>query len=226
MRTERIGARSKFGLSGRLAKLYYMVDQAKLESTLDRLAMPQHAESDESAIVRKVQSGDKDEFRHLVLRYKDMVYALVLRQVGRHDLAEEIAQDVFVRAFLHIRKFRFEAKFSTWLTRITLNQTHSYFSSKRFRQQCSTESFDQTTHDMSDSDQSKDLEEEKEHAHLMQSFRNALGMLKPKFREVLVLCGLEGKSYQEAAEVLAVPVGTIRSRLNKARLLVKEKLDE
>ena len=60
---------------------------------------------------------------------------------------------------------------------------------------------------------------------MLESFRQALSYLKPKFRDVLVLCGMEGRSYQDAADILSIPIGTVRSRLNKARLLIKDKLD-
>ncbi|MCO6430266.1 MAG: sigma-70 family RNA polymerase sigma factor [Deltaproteobacteria bacterium] len=179
---------------------------------------------EEAALIRAVQRGSQEEYRVLVMRYKDMVFNLIKRQVGQHHVAEDIAQEVFVRAYFGIKKFRLDSKFSTWLTRIALNQTNSYFSTKRYKQQSRTESFDGKLHEMSDIEKKAETEEEAEKNAMLATFREALGCLKPKFRDVLVLCGLEGRSYQEAAEILGVPVGTIRSRLNKARLLVKDEI--
>jgi len=203
----------------------YGVEHADLESALKKSFDSDGLADGELTIIKRVQAGSKDDFRELVLAHKDMIFSLILRQVGAHHVAEELTQEVFVKAFLNIKRFRQEAKFSTWLTRIALNHTNSYFTSKKFRQQRLTESFDHTVHDMSDTERSKEGEKERENEELLASFRSALSYLKPKFRDVLVLCGLEGRSYQDAADILAIPIGTVRSRLNKARLLIKERLD-
>lgn len=176
----------------------------------------------EALVVRSVQAGNKESFRILVMRYKDLVYAMIMRQVADHAAAEEISQDVFVKAFLNIGKFRLESKFSTWLTRIALNETSSYFSSKKFKQQKLSESFDAVKHDIGDGESRESMEEEARHNLLLKTFRAGLAGLKPRFRDVLVLCGLEGKTYEEAAAILEIPVGTVRSRLNKARHLIKQ----
>lgn len=179
-------------------------------------AKPDQPHSDE-ALIGAVLSGDKEQFRPLVTRYKDMVFSMIMRQVGDPALAEEIAQETFLKAYLSLRSFRFEARFSTWLVRIALNQTSSYFASRRFKEKQRTETFDPLLHDSACSAPGAENEEEK----LISRLQTALKGLKRKFREVLVLCALEGKSYEEAAQILKVPVGTVRSRLNKARLLLQ-----
>jgi RNA polymerase sigma-70 factor (ECF subfamily) len=175
--------------------------------------------SDEQ-LIAAVLAGERDAFGLLVERHKQMLFALILRQVRQASLAEELSQESFVKAYLGLKSFRGKARFSTWLTRIGLNQVSSYFNSARFKQQRLQESFELERHEMS-SDQQEDclLQERKN-----QAFRIALAKLKPKFREVIVLCGLEGKSYEEAAQVLEVPIGTIRSRLNTARLQLQESI--
>ncbi|MBN8548689.1 MAG: sigma-70 family RNA polymerase sigma factor [Deltaproteobacteria bacterium] len=172
----------------------------------------------ESAIIQRVLKGERDEFRHLIDRHKNMVFAMLMRQVGNHSVAEDLAQETFCRAYQHLKKFRFESSFSTWLTRIALNQAGTYFSSRKFKESKRTESFDVQTHDMG----SSDIQHSQERKEIFAALRSALGELSPKLREVLVLCAFEGKSYEEAAEVLTVPVGTVRSRLNAARLEVKK----
>ena len=155
----------------------------------------------------------------LIERHQNLVFGMIMRQVGDRVLAEELAHECFVRAYKHLAKVRAEANFSTWLTRIALNVTSSYFTSRRYREALRSESFDVRLHDRGqDSDPSPAAET------MLNSFRQALANLKPKFREVLTLCALEGKSYEDAAQVLAIPVGTVRSRLNKARLLLKAEL--
>ncbi|MBX7142900.1 MAG: RNA polymerase sigma factor [Oligoflexia bacterium] len=169
---------------------------------------------DEHSIVRRVIAGERDEFRQLIDKYKQRIFAMVLRQVGSRQCAEDLTQDIFVNAYQHLKHFRFESTFGTWLIRITLNEMSSYFSSKRYRQDRQTESFDPAIHtSMSAPDKS--------HDELMRAFRQALSALSPKLRDVISLCALEGMSYEDAAKTLALPVGTIRSRLNAARLKLK-----
>lgn len=172
----------------------------------------------ESDIIARVLKGERDEFRHLIDRHKNMVFAMLMRQVGNHSIAEDLAQETFCRAYQHLKKFRNESSFSTWLTRIALNQASSYFTSRKFKESRKTDSFDVQTHDMS----SSETRQPHERKEIFAAFRNALAELSPKLRDVLVLCAFEGKSYEEAAEVLTVPVGTVRSRLNAARLEVKK----
>jgi RNA polymerase sigma-70 factor (ECF subfamily) len=92
---------------------------------------------------------------------------------------------------------------------------NSYFSSRAYKERQRTESFPPVHHDAAGSASS-------EWASDVEQFRKLIGILNPKLRDVLVLCGLEGRSYEEAAALLAIPIGTVRSRLNKARLVLKE----
>ena len=93
-----------------------------------------HDDTSDEELIRLVVRGEKDEFRHLVRRYQDQVYAMILRSVGDDAIARELAQEAFLKAFLNLKSFRFESAFSTWLIRIALNQSHSYFSSRRFKE--------------------------------------------------------------------------------------------
>ena len=171
----------------------------------------------DTEIIKQVLSGNRDEFRHLVLKYQNSIFSLVCRQVGDRSIAEELAQEIFVRAYTNLSKFRFEAAFATWLTRIALNHTNSYLSSKRHRQRLKSESFDQGNHDRG----SEVSMEQRDTENKIGEFRKALARLTPKLRDTITLCGLEGKSYEDAAQVLGIPIGTVRSRLNKARLILK-----
>ena len=175
---------------------------------------------EEQETIRKVQSGDKDEFRHLVACYQNLVLAMILRQVGIRAVAQDLAQEVFVRAYFSINKFRSDSSFSTWITRIALNQTSSYFSSKKYKTQKLTESFDTKRHDIGDQEVNMNNEQKEQQNILIKNFHVALASIPPIFRDALALCALEEKSYQEAAQILEIPIGTVRSRLNKARLLL------
>lgn len=178
--------------------------------------------SSDTALIKMIMQGDRDQYRHLVMRYKDQVFAIISRQVSDRNIAEELTQETFVKAYLNLSRFRGEASFATWISRIAINHASSYFSSRRQAERQITESLDPDKHQVESEDQSSQHESKQ----LIELFQTALEDLKPKLREVVVLCSLEGKSYQEAAEILQVPVGTVRSRLNKARLLLKEAMPD
>ncbi len=170
-------------------------------------------------LIRRVLGGKTDDFSVLVERYQSMVFGIIMRQVQSRDIADEIAQETFIKAYKNLSGFRSKAKFSTWLIRIALNQTSNFFSSKRFKESERTVTLDVTKHDHA-------RENADEQSARETHFLKALGALAPKFRDVLTLCGYEGKSYEEAAVILEVPVGTIRSRLNRARLMLKRQIEQ
>jgi RNA polymerase sigma-70 factor (ECF subfamily) len=176
--------------------------------------------NEEQSLIRAIATGEKDKFRYVIAEHKDLIFRLIMKQVGDAAIADELAQEVFVKGYFGIKKFKGNAKLSTWLTRIALNETNNYFVSKRFKDKKRSEEFDVEKHG-GQYDAAKE-EQEKEATYRDSLLRAALAKLKSPFRETLTLCGLEGKSYEEASEILEVPVGTVRSRLNKARLLLKE----
>jgi RNA polymerase sigma factor (sigma-70 family) len=163
----------------------------------------------ESEIIKRVLDGATDEFCHLVTAHQNLVYGMIFRQVRNSEIAEELAQDVFTKAFLALKQFKHQAKFSTWLTRIALNTTSSYFSSKRYKQSQKNVPLENWNEQAGFIDGSL-IEFQLSHLHRF------LGDLKPNFREVVILCGLEGRTYQEASEIIGVPKGTICSRMNTA----------
>lgn len=178
--------------------------------------------SDEQ-IIRRIVAGDRELFRELVRRHRSLVFASIMRQVGERSLAEELAQETFVRAFTGLPGFRSESRFSTWIVRIAINTTSSYFSSRAFREKKRTTEFDPASHDTKAGTAD---EERREKQIRFERFREALTQLPLKQREVLVLCGIEERPYEEAASLLGIPVGTVRSRLNKARLMMRALIAE
>lgn len=172
-------------------------------------AVQQAETNNEEEIIKRVLNGATDEFCHLVTAHQNLVYGMIFRQVRNSEIAEELAQDVFTKAFLALSKFKHQAKFSTWLTRIAINTTSSYFSSKRYKQSQKNVPLENWT------EKPNSLEGSLVEFQLSQ-LHGFLGDLKPKFREVIILCGLEGRTYQEASEIIGVPKGTICSRMNSA----------
>ncbi|WKZ57131.1 MAG: sigma-70 family RNA polymerase sigma factor [Bdellovibrionota bacterium] len=164
--------------------------------------------------IRSVLKGETEAFRILVDRYKDRIFSLCMRQCGNREIAEELTQDVFLRAYRALSRFRFEATFATWITRIALNVVQSYFASARYRESRISVRFDPDTHDRASSSAFPT-------PALTEKFHDCFAKLGARFREVLALVALEERSYEETAQLVGIPVGTVRSRLHAARLALK-----
>jgi RNA polymerase sigma-70 factor (ECF subfamily) len=164
---------------------------------------------EERAILERIRGGDTAAFRTLVLNHQDRVYRLIFKQVGDSPTANDLSQEVFLRAFRSLPHFRGEATFSTWIIRIALNVTNSYFASRSYRERILHQPLTTANHVASEGENSAEEE--------VRQLQEALSILKPKLREVIVLSSLEGRSYDEVATLLDIPVGTVRSRLNTAR---------
>lgn len=174
-------------------------------------------EDSESKTIREVLQGKTEHFEALVNNHQNSVLCLVMHQVGHPELAEELTQEIFVKAYVGLPSFRFECSFATWITRIALNHTNSYFSSRSYKETRRNLSFDAEKHAAAH----EPLAEHEKQTSLSDQLRDALTYLSPQLREVLALCALEGKSYEEAAAILGIPLGTVRSRLSKARRRLK-----
>lgn len=167
----------------------------------------------EKQIIRRVTSGDADSFSVLVRTHYNSVYAMIMRQVGDSETACDLTQDTFVQAYLKLHTFECRSLFSTWIIRIALNITNSYFSSAQFKKRLSTIRFEQDKHEQTQQSSASDTYDETAYTKL----QIAISELPSKYRNVLTLCSLNNHSYIEAAAILNIPVGTVRSRLNTAR---------
>jgi len=179
-------------------------------------------EPPDSTLVEQAQSGSDDAFRELVSRYKNYVFALIGRQVVDRDLAQDLSQEVFIKVYRALSKYRGEASFKSWLTRIALNTTHSYFRSKRFRQRSKNILFEEKLVDTNGQSDHDPIEQK----YLKTTFKLCFGKIAATMQEIIALCGFQELSYQEVAETLDIPVGTVRSRLNRARITLKECMEQ
>ena len=181
---------------------------------------------DDHTLIRLVLEGNTSAFDVIVRRYNTKVYSLAYRLLNSVEDAEDVAQDTFSQAFKGLGSFRGTSKFYTWLFRITYNLA---ISQRRKRKPAlslnsQTDSQGEITLPSDDVSPMKNMEDE-EGKTLMDK---ALGLLSLDHRAGLVLKEIEGFSYEEIAISLGVPVGTVRSRLHRARLELRailEKLD-
>ena len=170
--------------------------------------------------VRRVQQGDTDSFEVLVRRHQKAIFNLVYRLLGNYDEAAEVAQEVFLSAFKSIHQFRGEANFSTWLYRIGLNHASTRRKSLNNTQQHhipldGTEVI---------ADGAVDPAKNFEHKEIQQRVQQALNSLDPEDARIVLLRDLQDIPYEDVAEMLDIPVGTVKSRLHRARQALKTSL--
>ena len=175
----------------------------------------------DTQLVQAALGGDKEAFGHLVQRYQDRLFNTLVRVLGSRDDARDIVQDAFVQAFVKLDSFRGDAKFYTWLYRIAMNLALSHRRRRR-----PTDSLDAAKENVGEEPvaqqpaAAQDLIEQ-ERAELLQQ---ALLKLHDEHRQILVLRELEACSYESISTILELPVGTVRSRLFRARIQLKEQL--
>jgi len=185
------------------------------------------------ALVARAQKGDRESFDALVDLYTPQVYNLALRVTGSREEAEDCVQDAFLRAFCALRSFRGEAAFSTWLYRVALNVATDA-ARKRARNPVTTTELAREGSDEPPPELERVAEGAVSDAHgpaaafAAKQRRNivlkAVNKLPEHQRQVVILYDLQGMSYEEIALILKTRVGTVKSRLNRARLALKELL--
>jgi len=190
----------------------------------------QQALAGEDLLIQRCQGGDTTAFDRLVERHGQWVYNLAYRLVGDRDEAQDLAQEAFVRAFVAIRKFRRGSSFSTWLYRVTTNACLDEIQRRR-RRPPPTSALGHPRSGSDDSpladppDPAPDVARHVEATERQEVVRRAIASLPLHHRLPLTLCDLQGCSYEEVAAITDTNIGTVKSRLNRARLALKEILE-
>ena len=175
-------------------------------------------ETNEKELVYKAQNGDRNAFSELVRTHSQGVLNVVYRMCGNGDLAEDAAQEAFIQAWLRLSSYKEKASFQSWLYRIAINTAIDMLRKEKYILPNSIEDMN-----LRASAPSPEIAASKsERAELI---RDAVLTLPNASRAVLILREYEGLSYQEIAESLEIPMGTVMSRLSYARKLLKEKLE-
>lgn len=170
--------------------------------------------------VRRLQQGETDAFEMLVRRHEKTIFNLVYRMLGDYDEAAETSQEVFLSAYRAIDRFRGDANFSTWLYRIALNHTSTRRKSLNRHQQRNV-SLDDTEPVRDPQPGPAETMEKKE---IRERVQRALNTLEPDDATVILLRDLQDIPYEEVARLLEIPVGTVKSRLHRARQALKSQL--
>lgn len=179
----------------------------------------------EEQLIRRAQAGDNDAFEALLRLHEKRVYNLCLRMSANADDALDLSQEAFIKAWRALGQYQFEASFSTWLFRLTSNVCLDFLRRKKRRQELSlTESYE-------DSDAGEELslpdpqplpEEQAVTGETRRELAQAMARLAPDHREILQLRVVEDLSYEQIAEILDIRVGTVKSRLARARLSLRK----
>jgi RNA polymerase sigma-70 factor (ECF subfamily) len=176
---------------------------------------------DEARLVRAAQQGDAAAFTEIVRRYQRAIYRVAYGLTRRAEDADDLAQEAFVRAYRALDTFRVGEPLYPWLSRITVNLAYSLFRRRKRRPEAELEPLLEAGREWaSDDDPVEDLAGREQAAQLRASFTE----LSHEHQAILVLRIVQGQSYEEIARTLNVPMGTVMSRLSRARAELKSRL--
>lgn len=176
----------------------------------------------EDELIREALAGQSSSYGELVERFQDRLFGAMLQIVGSHDEAEDVVQDTFVQAYIKLDSFQGNSQFYTWLYRIAFNNALSR--GRRKRQQLSLEQ----SREASGSDPMDHTEGPDEpllRSERIEQVHAALELLSEEHRIILILREMQDTSYEELAQILGINIGTVRSRLSRARLQLKQYLE-
>jgi RNA polymerase sigma-70 factor, ECF subfamily len=191
---------------------------------------PVTSSGEDELLIKAFQRGEKSAFDQLVIRHKDRIFNLCYRFLGEYEDANDSAQEAFVKAYGSLKTFRFESGFSTWLYRIAVNTCKNKIGSSAYKEKRKTVSLDNPGNNK-DGPMPMEIQngspsplarmEEKERSRLLQTALDALPM---EAKAVVALRDIEGLSYQEIAEITGINLGTVKSRIARARSELRSKL--
>lgn len=192
-----------------------MNEQARIIEDLDK------------ELVQRVQQGDKSAFDLLVIKYQHKIVHLVNRYVKDPSEAQDVAQDAFIKAYRALGDFRGDSAFYTWLYRIAINTAKNYLLS-RSRRHFDYEIDVQDAEQVENAPQLKDIETPENllmNEQIVAVIKAAIEKLPEEMRVAITLREFEGMSYEEIAEAMDCPIGTVRSRIFRAREAIDQKLN-
>jgi RNA polymerase sigma-70 factor (ECF subfamily) len=187
----------------------------------------QHSSTPETTLIQAAQRGDLDAFNQLVLRYQNLLFGIALRLLNDEDVASDAVQEALISAFRRFHTFRGDS-LRSWLARVVVNACYDEMRKKRRQHSMPLEQYNAEGDEIETSywlvDAQADPELQFETSELEGAIQKSLNKLPPIYRMMLVLVDIEGLSYEEAAMAAQIPVGTVKSRLARARLQMQKSL--
>jgi RNA polymerase sigma-70 factor (ECF subfamily) len=181
--------------------------------------------------LKRLRDRDERAFRELIAQHRDRVYNITYRMLGNRAEAEDVAQEVFITVFKTIDTFREESKFSTWLYRVAVNHSKNRIKYLSRRQDRNKDELDETVHGEAASangaigtPRPSTPDRALEGAQMEKVLQEAIATLEEEQRTVVILRDVEDLSIEEICEITGLPDGTVKSRLHRARLVLRKKL--
>lgn len=202
------------------------------ETEIDRIVQEpgRREEGSDAELIAQFLAGSEEAFNRLVLRHQRRAYNIAYRFLSQHEDALEVAQDAFVRAYRSLRRFKGKSSFKTWLYKIILNLARNRYRRKVSRGEHRKVSLDNPKR-YDDSEAVREIEDEKlsptrelDGREIQEQIQRGLMRLAAEHRQVIVLRHIEGLSYEEMTQVLQCAEGTVKSRLHRARLELRDVL--
>jgi RNA polymerase sigma-70 factor (ECF subfamily) len=182
------------------------------------------AERSDQELIAATLARDTAAFGELVRRYQNRLYGALVHMLGSTEDARDVAQDAFVLAFQKLTTFRGDAQFYSWLFRIAMNAAVNFRRKNRSLGLSIDGSKERTGSEPLDGNRDTRPEQPLELAERQRIVRDALSQMTEEFREALILAEMEEMSYEEIAQILQIPIGTVRSRIHRGRAELREKL--
>lgn len=196
-----------------------------MPSALDLANLP------DADVVALAQQGRESAYRELIRRYERPVFSLIFRMVRDRELAEDLAQDTFIKVLNHIDRYRPEFKFSSWLFKIANNVAIDQMRRRHIDtvsmsgapDAATTEAIEATSFEIAG--QQETPLQELESRELGTAIERAIAKLRPEYRSCIMLRHIEGRSYEEIAATLDLPLGTVKTYIHRARNELKKELE-
>jgi RNA polymerase sigma-70 factor (ECF subfamily) len=192
--------------------------------TADRTGRPSYMASTDEELVARSMGGDLDSFNQLVLRWERPIYALAYRVIGREEDARDVAQETFLRAFRALGGFKGQAKFSSWLYRITLNLCRDWIRRERRAPIAPVPEGVDLIELASEAEPAETIEDLVSRRELGRAVARAMAMLPDEQRTAIVLKEYHGLTFQEIAELLDCPLSTVKTRLYQGLTVLRRQL--
>ncbi|MDZ7370817.1 MAG: sigma-70 family RNA polymerase sigma factor [candidate division KSB1 bacterium] len=175
-------------------------------------------------LIRLFQNDELAAYDTLVRRYRDQLYLFAYRFLGNQQEAEDVVQETFLRLFRKRHAYRQIAKFSTWIYTIAGNLAKTELRRRKRRRLVSINDMGFDEKEFEIEDEGMDTEREADSSMTDKLIQQAISELSPRFREVIILRDIQELSYEEIGSILRIPLGTVKSRVNRARLKLQAKL--
>ncbi len=186
---------------------------------------------EDALLVEKASQGDRQAFNKLILKYQDRVYSICFKITGDYDTANDCAQETFIKVFKKLKSFKGKSKFSTWLYSVTVNTCKNYITSSYYKKEYSTinivkDKNNQQIGEFEVTDNRYDPEKEILADEVEEKIKGAVLQLPVDLRIIVIMKDMEGRTYEEVANILSMKEGTVKSKLARARNQLRKMLQD